>query len=125
MRKNMCSATGVNACDSARVGTIMIQRDDILSMEYLKKTEFTGCHQGMRYRLEKVEDQEQGTGLQVTVWPEPFNFFKTPKEQKTVSRFDFNEDGVLDAVAWMNDRLFEDKDRWDHASDDWSSYRMN
>ena len=27
----------------------MIVRDDILSMEYLKKTEFTGCHQGMRY----------------------------------------------------------------------------
>ena len=29
----------------------MIQREDILSMEYLKKTEFTGCHQGMSYRL--------------------------------------------------------------------------
>ena len=37
----------------------MIVRDDILSMEYLKKTEFTGCHQGMRYRLEKVEQEEQ------------------------------------------------------------------
>ena len=32
----------------------MIQRQDILSMEYLKKTEFTGSHQGMRYRLEGV-----------------------------------------------------------------------
>ena len=55
----------------------MIQRDDILSMEYLKKTEFTGCHQGMRYRLEQTadpEDPEGGKKLLVTVWPEPFNF---------------------------------------------------
>ena len=41
----------------------MIQRDDILSMEYLKKTEFTGCHQGMRYRLEQTEDPEGGKKL--------------------------------------------------------------
>ena len=32
----------------------LILREDILSMEYLKKTEFTGCCQGMRYRLEGV-----------------------------------------------------------------------
>ena len=36
----------------------MIQREDILSMEYLKKTEFTGCHQGMRYRLEGVTGED-------------------------------------------------------------------
>ena len=46
-------------------------------MEYLKKTEFTGCHQGMRYRLEQTEDPEGGKKLLVTVWPEPFNFLKT------------------------------------------------
>ena len=102
----------------------MIQRDDILSMEYLKKTEFTGCHQGMRYRLEGVTSEE-GKQLKVTVWPEPFNFFKTPEEQKTSAFFSFDEDGVVDAVAWMNDRLFEDKDKWENAASNWSSYRMN
>ena len=43
----------------------MIQRDDILSMEYLKKTEFTGCHQGMRYRLEQTTDPVSYTHLDV------------------------------------------------------------
>ena len=88
----------------------MIQRDDILSMEYLKKTEFTGCHQGMRYRLEQTqapEDPEGGKKLMVTVWPEPFNFFKTPEEQKQHAVFEFSGDGITDAIAWMNDRLFE------------------
>ena len=87
----------------------MIQRDDILSMEYLKKTEFTGCHQGMRYRLEQTEDPEGGKKLLVTVWPEPFNFLKTPEEKKQRAMFSFDEDGVVDAVGWMNDRLFENK----------------
>ena len=77
----------------------MIQRDDILSMEYLKKTEFTGCHQGMRYRLEQTEDPEGGKKLLVTVWPEPFNFLK-------------------------NDRLFENKKLWDEAPSRWDTYQM-
>ena len=83
----------------------MIRRDDILSMEYLKKTEYTGCHQGMRYRLEKKETEE-GKSLLVTVWPEPFNFISTPEDQKTTNTFSFDEDGVVDAIAWMNDLLF-------------------
>ncbi len=102
----------------------MIQREDILSMEYLKKTEFTGSHEGMRYRLEKVPDEEKKFLLKVTVWPEPFNFFSTPEGQKKSATFDFSEDGVLDSVAWMNDRLFEDKGTWDGASDRWDTYQM-
>ncbi len=99
----------------------MIQREDILSMEYLKKTEYTGCHQGMRYRLEKMENDE-GKKLLVTVWPEPFNFASTPEEQKTRETFSFDEDGVVDAIAWMNNLLFEQKDRFDEAPKNWSSY---
>ena len=99
----------------------MIVREDILSMEYLKKTEYTGCHQGMRYRLEGIS-AEEGKKLKVTVWPEPFNFFTTPLEQKQSELFDFDEDGVVDAVSWMNNRLFEDKEKWEHAKENWSSY---
>ena len=100
----------------------MIERQDILSMEYLMKTEFTGCHQGMRYRLEGVT-QESGKKLRVTIWPEPFNFFSTPEEEKESAEFSFDEDGVTDAVAWMNDRLFEERDRWSHAGEHWETYQ--
>lgn len=101
----------------------MIQRDDILSMEYLKKTEFTGCHQGMRYRLEGVTGDDGGKRLRCTVWPEPFNFHKTPEEEKESVEFFFDEDGIVDAVAWMNNRLFEEKDRWERSGENWDSYR--
>lgn len=103
----------------------MIQREDILSMEYLKKSEFSGSHQGMRYRLEGATDEEGGKKLKVTVWPEPFNFFKTPEEEKNSAFFSFDEDGVVDAVAWMNDRLFEERDRWADSSKHWEHYTLN
>ena len=86
----------------------MIQRNDILSMEYLKKTEFTGCHQGMRYRLEQTQAPEDPEG----------------EEKKKRAYFSFDEDGVVDAVGWMNDRLFEDKKIWEEAPSHWDTYQM-
>lgn len=99
----------------------MIIREDILSMEYLKKSEYTGCHQGMRYRLEGVEI-DGNKRLKVTVWPEPFNFFTTPEEQKQSEIFDFEEDGVVDAIGWMNNCLFNDREKWEKAPKNWRSY---
>ena len=74
-------------------------------MEYLKKTEFTGSHQGMRYRLEGVTDSAGEKKLRCTVWPEPFAFFKTPDEKKEAAEFPFGEDGVAEAICWMNEML--------------------
>lgn len=101
----------------------MIQRSDILSIEYLKKTEFTGGYRGMRYRLEGVSG-EDGKQLKATVWPEPFNFFTTPEENKVSELFSFDEDGVVDAVAWMNDRYFEDRKKYEEAPKGWDAYQM-
>ena len=97
----------------------MISRDDILSMEYLKKTEYTGCHRGMRYRLEKISRKKDGdedaveTLLKATVWPEPLNFLMTPEEEKRSNEFSFSEDGVCDAVDWMNNVYFEERERFE------------
>lgn len=115
------SPDGIYCCCEGII--IMIQRDDILPMEYLKKTEFTGCHQGMRYRLEKATGSDGEERLRCTVWPEPFNFFKTPDGEKESAEFFFDEDGVGDAVAWMNNRLFDEKDRWEHSGENWDTYR--
>ena len=56
--------------------------------------------------------------------PEPFNYFKTPEEKKRRAYFSFDEDGVVDAVGWMNDRLFEDKKIWEEAPSHWDTYQM-
>lgn len=107
----------------------MIQREDILSMEYLKKTEYTGGYRGMRYRLEKGSSKsdsgEEITVLKVTIWPEPFNYFTTPEESKIREEFTFDEDGVVDAIAWMNDKYFEDYKRFEEAPKTWDKYQMS
>ena len=72
----------------------------------------------MRYRLEGVS-REEGKRLLATVWPEPYNYVTTPEEQKQRSEFSFDEDGMTDAVAWMNDRLFEDRERWQESGRHW------
>ncbi len=86
----------------------MITKDDILSLAYLKKTDYTGSHQGMRYRLEGITVEEEKK-LLVTVWPEPLNFAKTKEEFKRRNEFAFSDDGITDAIAWMNDCLFDMK----------------
>lgn len=101
----------------------MIHYEDILSMEYLKKTEYTGCNQGMRYRLEGVKGPDDKKLLRCTIWPDLFNFFVTPEEEKESCDFSFDSDGVHDAVDWMNNKLFEEKDRWDNAGRNWDSYK--
>lgn len=88
----------------------MISTEDILSLEFLKKADcYTGCKEGLRYRLKKLQ-KEDGTVLQAAVWPEPYNFRKTPEEEKSYEEFDFSEDGIGDAVRWLNQKLFELKE---------------
>lgn len=82
----------------------MVQREDILSLEFLKKTEYTGSHGGMRYRLEGVAEEE-GRALKATLWPEPFSYAATPNEQKQSEKFEFSEEGILAAVDWMNAQM--------------------
>ncbi len=101
----------------------MIKREDILSMEFLKKSEYTGSHRGMRYRLEGVMEEGE-KALKATVWPEPFNFLKTPEELKETKVFAFAEEGVVAAVAWMNERLEEDPGKWERSWERWTDYHM-
>ena len=81
----------------------MLTRDDFLSLNFVKKEDFTGSHQGMRFMLhqETVEEEKK---LKVYVWSEPFGFDATPDEQKLSELFAFSEEGLTQAINWMNER---------------------
>ena len=98
----------------------MIQAEDILSGTQTKKTKHHGRGEARQYRTEKAD-----TNLLVTVWPEPFNFFSTPKEQKKSEVFSFDEDGISDAIRWMNNELFEHKEFYDRAKRNWTGYTIS
>lgn len=81
----------------------MIERRDVMPVNFLKKEKFNGSFCGMRYRMEKAEKEEM-TVLLVTVWPEPYGYDATPEEEKKYAEFSFDEDGILQGVAWLNER---------------------
>lgn len=75
----------------------MIDLHGQISMGFLKKRGFTGSYKGMRYLLKK-----KGESLEAVVWPEPFNFETTEEEKKHGKEFPFHEEGLWEAVAWLN-----------------------
>lgn len=81
----------------------MLKRKDVLSLGYLKKTTFNGSFEGVRFRLQKTE-KDGDTLLKVWAWPEPFSFDQTAEEQKISCELPFHEEGIEQAVMWLNEQ---------------------
>lgn len=84
----------------------MIERKTFLALNFYKKEAFTGSYQGMRYRIVKVEEEDQKF-LQAVCWPEPFSFAKTPDEQKIAEKFPYSEEGLCRIADWLNEKYGE------------------
>lgn len=68
-----------------------------LSINFLKKENYTGSHTGTRYYLTADDDV-----IKVCIYPEPWCFEVTPEEQKTWKEFPLTPEGLKDAVAWID-----------------------
>lgn len=91
----------------------MIEKAELMPLNFYKKSVFTGGYRGMRYRIEKAEEE-----FLVTIWSEPYNFECT-KEEKERQTFCFSEEGREELVQWLNQRYLDRKEEWDAAC-----YRM-
>lgn len=85
----------------------------LMSLGYLKKQNLTGSYRGMRFLLRKQgEDPVQ---LRVVIWPQPLGFEAALEEQKETKEFAFSEDGMEEALQWLNERYEAEKDIWENA----------
>lgn len=96
----------------------MIERNDILSLSYLKKAAFSGSYQGMRYLLRMQKGGERNA-LQVFCWAEPFSFDATGDEEKCSREFDFSEEGILQGIDWLNESWAERREEFGSAKENW------
>lgn len=80
----------------------MIERKDVMPINFLKKENFTGSYKGMRYRMAKMEQAEGEIALDVAAWPEPYNYATTSDELKIREAFPFTEEGIVSGVEWLN-----------------------
>ncbi|MBO5303438.1 MAG: GNAT family acetyltransferase [Lachnospiraceae bacterium] len=89
----------------------MIQRKDILAFNFYKKEKFTGSYKGMRYRIEKSE-QEKETYFLATIWPGPYSYAATDSALKTEKTFPFKEESLNEITEYLNASYEAKKDDW-------------
>lgn len=82
-----------------------------LSTKFLKKESYCGSYNGMRYMLKKGEEN-----LIAYIYSEPWSFEMTPDEERLVKEFAFSDDGVTEAIQWLNDTHEANRKFWDNAS---------
>lgn len=68
-----------------------------LSINFLKKENYTGSHAGSRYYLSGADDK-----IKVCIYPEPWCFEATPDDDKTWNEFPFSPEGLEDALEWID-----------------------
>jgi len=69
-----------------------------ISIQYIKKVEYTGGYNGMRYMF-----KNSGDGMmEVSVWPEPLCYSKADKESMIKKQFPLTLEGKEEAVCWLN-----------------------
>lgn len=89
----------------------MIEKDTFHPLNYIKKEEYSGSMNGMRYMLKKVKAGEDDK-IRVTIWPEPLGIQKTPEEEKQWIDVPLSTEGVEQAADWLNEQYEEQKERW-------------
>ncbi|MBQ8198682.1 MAG: hypothetical protein IJZ76_04570 [Lachnospiraceae bacterium] len=75
-----------------------------ISIAYIKKVEYTGGYQGMRYMFRKFSGEE----MEVFAWPEPLCYSKADKETMDKKSFPLTVEGKEEAVNWLNS-LYQEK----------------
>lgn len=68
-----------------------------LSVNFLKKENYTGSHAGIRYYLCGSDDK-----IKACIYPEPWCFEATPDEDKRWNEFPFSPEGLNEAIEWIS-----------------------
>lgn len=89
----------------------MINKETFHPLNYIKKEEYSGSMDGMRYMLKRVKTENDDV-IRVTIWPEPYGINKTPDEQKQSIDVPLTDEGVEAAADWLNEQYEKQEERW-------------
>lgn len=96
----------------------MLTYEEVLNMNYYKKTSYTGWMGGMRFLIRReAPEAEEGKDpidpfFHVWVWPGPYIFDLTPADKKYTARFPFTAEGKKMAVDWINEQYEVHLSEW-------------
>jgi hypothetical protein len=100
----------------------MLTYEEVLNLNYYKKTTYTGWMEGMRFLIKReqpaVTDPETGEEkpgepiFHVWIWSGPYIYELTPVERKYTAQFPFTEEGKRQAVDWINEQFEVHREEW-------------
>lgn len=92
----------------------MLDKETFHPLNYIKKEEYSGSMDGMRYLFKKIRNGDEDV-IGVTIWPEPFNLLHTPEHLRESIEVPLTTEGVERAVDWINERYEAERDRWQES----------
>lgn len=92
----------------------MLTCDEVLNLNYYKKTSYSGWINGMRFLIRREASEDGGAFFHAFVWPGPYIFDLTADEKKTEFTAPFTEDGKQMVVDWINGQYEAHPERWSH-----------
>lgn len=92
----------------------MLTYDDVLNLNYYKKTNYTGWINGMRFLIRREAPEDGGAVFHAWVWPGPYIFDLAEDSVKTDMTAPFTEEGKRTVVDWINAQYEGHPERWSH-----------
>ncbi|MDE6846861.1 MAG: hypothetical protein K2J99_14025 [Lachnospiraceae bacterium] len=89
----------------------MIDKENFHPLNYIKKEEYSGSMEGMRYMLKKVKSGEEDV-IRVSIWPEPLNILRTPEHLVESMEVPLTAEGVEQAADWLNKQYESRREYW-------------
>ena len=86
----------------------MLDKENFHILNYVKKEEYTGSMDGMRFMLKKADE-----GMEGIIWPEPYAYAYTEESLKIRKMFDLSEKGVEEACDYLNEQYELQRDLWE------------
>ena len=90
----------------------MLTYDEVLNLNYYKKTSYTGWMKPLRFLIKQEKPEEGDPIFHAWVWPGPYIFDLTKDELKLDKKAPFSEDGKKEIVDWINEQYSLHKDEW-------------
>lgn len=85
----------------------MITYDEVLNLNYYKKTSYTGWTEEMRFLIKRETPEEGEPVFHVFAWQGPYIFDLVDEKKKIDAVFPFTEEGKKQVVDWLNRQLDE------------------
>lgn len=90
----------------------MLTYDEVLNLNYYKKTPYTGWMNPLRFLIKQEKPEEGDAIFHAWVWPGPYIFDLTDEKLKIDTTAPFTEEGKRQIVDWINEQYETYKDVW-------------